>query len=354
MKPSLFETGLKSVTKKWTKQVKAEEWHEAARINRYDAMTCNYTVTIADAAFDVMEDAYMKASAGGTLPAHARQIYYAARPYILVEVNKTTLSSAYFTQKLLPDYIKAAQVNWDVVYDDRGHFTEPHSVNGSVGLGTINVRNYLLNVGRAVDDGPDFILGDVRVPTCGPENRFGAILFLEKEGFMPLLEKVELAERYDLAIMSTKGVSNVASRHLVDRLCGRFDIPLFVVHDFDPSGFTILSSLTQSNRRYIFTSKMQVIDLGLRLKDVQEHGLDAEGVGRRPDTYTLRQQGATEEEIEFLQSERVELNAFAGDELVKWLEGKLDEHGVQKVIPDDETLERAYRRAMLRTYPDNP
>ena len=32
------------------------------------------------------------------------------------------------------------------------------------------------------------------------------ILFIEKEGFMPLFEAVQLAERFDLAIMSTKGM----------------------------------------------------------------------------------------------------------------------------------------------------
>ena len=34
------------------------------------------------------------------------------------------------------------------------------------------------------------------------------MLFIEKEGFLPLFEAVHLAERYDLAIMSTKGMSN--------------------------------------------------------------------------------------------------------------------------------------------------
>jgi hypothetical protein len=36
-------------------------------------------------------------------------------------------------------------------------------------------------------------------------------------GFKPLFEHVQLAERYDLAIMSTKGLSNTA-RLLVERL----------------------------------------------------------------------------------------------------------------------------------------
>ena len=36
-------------------------------------------MTIREAAWQVMPQAYLKASSGGTLPAHARQIMYAAR-----------------------------------------------------------------------------------------------------------------------------------------------------------------------------------------------------------------------------------------------------------------------------------
>jgi hypothetical protein len=41
----------------------------------------------------------------------------------------------------------------------------------------------------------------------------------------------------------------------------------------------------------------------------------------------------------------VELNAFTSDEFVNWLESKLEEHGISKVIPDAATLEYAYRRS---------
>ena len=50
-------------------------------------------------------------------------------------------------------------------------------------------------------------------------------------------------------------------------------------------------------------------------------------------------------EVEFLLHKRVELNAFASDELVAWIEKKLEEHGVAKVVPDDENLADAYLRA---------
>jgi hypothetical protein len=331
-----------AVTKKWAKQRKAEERHATALSNRRYAMTRRHSITIKEAAWQVMEEAYLKASAGGTLPAHARQIMYAARPLILAMVeDKDQLGDAYFTQTLLPDYVEQNACGWNVVYDARGHFTEPHTKE-EVPLGTLHVRSYLGRVGNHKVEEPNFTVREKRYPTLGPKNRYGAILFIEKEGFLPLFEAVKLAERYDLAIMSTKGMSVFAARALIDRLPG---IPVLVAHDFDKAGFSIVGTLKQSSRRG-FRYNSNVIDIGLRLADI-------DGLVSEPAPITneykaranLRANGATPEEIEFLLQERVELNAFASDKLVAWLEGKLAEHGIKKVIPDDATLAAAYQRA---------
>ncbi len=137
-----------------------------------------------------------------------------------------------------------------------------------------------------------------------------------------------------------------ASRELVDRLCADHDIPLLVVHDFDKAGFSIVGTLMRDTRRYSFRNRIHVIDLGLRLDDVE--GLERETVYSDVSVSkvraNLRENGATQEEIEFLLSERVELNAFASDELITWIEAKLEEHGVKKVVPDVDTLDAAYQR----------
>src|SRR5215472_4189227 len=52
------------------------------------------------------------------------------------------LDDNYFTQTLLPAYIEENGVDWNVVYDARGHFAEPHT-NRRLGCGTIEVGNYL-------------------------------------------------------------------------------------------------------------------------------------------------------------------------------------------------------------------
>jgi len=110
-------------TKRWTRTVKAEERSPASRSYRYARMTRERGVSFKEAAAQIMERAYLKASGNGTLPANARQIMYAARPHIQKETGKE-LRDDYFTQTLLPDYLNETGVAWDVVYDARGHFTE--------------------------------------------------------------------------------------------------------------------------------------------------------------------------------------------------------------------------------------
>ena len=310
-------------------------------------------MTVREAAWHILPQAYLKASSNGTLPAHARQIMYAARGEIQRLAGRM-LDDQYFTQQLLPDFMNEhadATAGWDVVFDARGHFHEPHT-GRIVPLGTIEVRRHLREVAGHTLPELQVDLPEMAIfPTCGPGHRYGAILFVEKEGFLPLFQAVRLAERYDLAIMSTKGLSVTASRLLVDRLCAAHAVPLLVLHDFDKSGFSILGTLRRDTRRYAFRNRIEVVDLGLRLEDVEDSGLETEDVVHRSDPApNLRENGATAEEIAFLRSRRVELNAFASADFVAWIERKLEQHGVAKIVPDQDTLTLAYRRAVAARY----
>jgi hypothetical protein len=339
---------VEGVTKAWAKQRKAEERDRSARARRADRLVREDRFTIREAAWVVMKDAYMKASDNGRLPTRPRQIMYAARPEILELTEKDTLDDRYFTQTLLPDYIAMNPKecrDWDIVWDARGHFTEPHT-GRETALGTLEVREYLglrakLTDVVAVDP-------SILFPTHGPEHRFDTVLFIEKEGFGPLFAAEQLAERYDLAIMSTKGMSVTAARMLIDRLCHRGLERILVLHDFDVSGFSIFGTLGTSNRRYSFANDVPVVDIGLRLADVEEMGLESEPVDVSGNWWkregTLRRHGATSEEIAFLEESRVELNAMTSRQLLDFVEEKLDEHGVEKLIPEDRLLEQHARR----------
>jgi DNA topoisomerase VI subunit B len=340
VKHQLLEA-VEGVTKRWAKTIKAEERNASARAHRLDRLCRSRTVSIKEAAYDVMEEAYMAASDSDTLPANARQVMYAARGKIQERTGKQ-LNDAYFTQVLLPDYIAENDADWDVVYDDRGHFREPHT--GLVfGLGTLAVRQYLSEIGKPKLQGPQ--LKPASIETRGPHGCFGAVMFIEKEGFDPLWESVNLRERFDISIKSTKGMSVTAVRQLADEMCGRYGIPLLVLHDFDKSGFSILGTLRNDTRRYTYKNQITVIDLGLRMDDIGD--LQSEDVFDRGDEdkryANLVGNGATQEEAEFLLERRVELNAMTSRQLIDFVERKLWEHGIGKVIPDENELGDAYR-----------
>jgi hypothetical protein len=89
----------------------------------------------------------------------------------------------------------------------------------------------------------------------------------------------------------------------------------------------------------------KVIDLGLRFEDIQ--GLQSEPVTPKGSIIDrLSEAGASDEEIEFLRSERVELNAMTSEEFVTWLEAKLTKVGVEKYLPEEVVIGEAYKRAL--------
>jgi hypothetical protein len=277
---------------------------------------------------------------------------YAARPDILARTGKDTLDDAYFTQTLLPNYIEehwGRCAGWDIVWDARGTFSEPHT-GAEIPLGTLEVRQYL-------GERPEFgsvanIQNRDRFPTSGPQNRYDTVLFIEKEGFEPLFKAVAIAERFDVAMMSTKGMSTTAARLLLDRLTSQGVQQILVLHDFDVSGFSIFGTLGTDTRRYSFANDIPIIDIGMRLEDVEEMDLQSEPVAVAGDwrkrATTLQRHGATEEEIAFLQDHRVELNAMTSRQLIDFIEEKFAEHGVAKLIPDAATIEQHARRVIER------
>jgi hypothetical protein len=338
-------------TKKWTRTRKAEERNPASRSYRTQRMTRERGVSFKEAAAEIMEQAFLKVSGDRQYPANARQIMYATRPHIQLRTGKQ-LESNYFTQTLLPDYLQENDVDWDVVYDARGHFTESHTKH-SFGIGTLEVRNYLAGF-----DDPELVdaaFSQAEVETSGPNGNFGAVLFIEKEGFDPILKAAQIADRYDVAIMSTKGMSVTAARALADEMCSEHDIPLLVLRDFDKAGFSIAGTLQRDTRRYEFRNSIEVIELGLSLADVEAMGLESEYQHHPKGTKAalmdnLRTNGASEEEIAFMfqdfdrlrSTRRVELNAMTSPQFVAFVERKLRENGVAKIVPDQELLAKVY------------
>lgn len=311
-------------------------------------------VTATDAAFAVMEAAYAKASANGTLPANARQIFYSARPLILEMTGRASLDSKQFTGTLLPRFLAenpATCEGWDIVFDARGSFQEPHS-GSTIALGTISVRGY---AGRKVltRGGPLLAAAGGAYLADGPHDRYGAVLLIEKQGFDELLRAARIAERFDLSLMNTKGMSTTAARALVEHLSER-GIPTLVAHDLDLAGLSIFGTLRTSNHRHQFNTPPAVHRLGLTIEQAERMNLQSEPQALRgslPDVQKrLAGYGASPEEIELLtvQEQRIELNAMPADVFVRWLETELTAAGVRKVVPPAETLQAHARELLAR------
>jgi hypothetical protein len=333
---------IEAVTSEWTKQAIAEERRPSTMRFRASRMVREKSrhVTQKEAAWEVMEDAYMRASDDDQLPAKARQIFYQARPKITALTNDRELKYEYFSQTLLPDYMEERSVAWDVVYDARGSAEEPHT-GRRFGCGTLEVRDYLAGIKDPAIVAASFASANIDV--IGPSGNISALLYCEKEGFGPLFRAAKLAERYDLMILSNKGVSVTAGRRLIDELCGRFDIPLFVLHDFDADGFKILGTLQRDTRRYQFVRNVEVIDLGLRLEDIEGLEREPAAAKARQQTAEMTANGATPKEIGILLNERVELNALTSAAFIGMCERKLKAYGLKKVIPGQDILAEAYR-----------
>jgi hypothetical protein len=330
-----IKKGLTKNLANFTKQRKAEEKHSSAGRWRTSRLMEVRGMFLKEAADEVMEECYLKASDNGQLPATARQIFYVARPLIEERTDKPLMYS-YFSQTLLPNYIIENSVDWDVVYDDRGHFVEPHT-GRVIGLGTLNVRGYLHRIDQLKLKDANFAAASIN--TYGPDGSFGAILYVEKEGFMPLFERVDLAKRYDIAIMSSKGMSVTAARLLIDEL--HPGVPLLVLHDFDSAGIIIKDTLHNDTRRYTYGRLPTVIDLGLQYGDIA--GLAAEPNNSSISDERLAEAGLDDAAIAFLRTQRVELNAMTSRQLVDFVEAKLRQHDIRKVIPTDKTLGETYR-----------
>ena len=335
---------IETATKKWTRQNKSEERHPGNIHYRTSRMTMIPSVKQKHAAWKVMEQCYRTVSGPRGLPAKVRQIYYQARPKIMAMTYNKMLDYNYFSQTLLPNYIEEHGCDdWNVVYDARGHFEEPHS-NRRIGCGTLEVDSYLAAMKEPGIVKPEFSDADVSI--VGPSGGFGAILYCEKEGFDPLFKAVHLANRYDLMIISNKGLSVTAARKLIDQVCGNNDLPLFVLHDFDFDGFKIFGTLQRDTRRYQFINDVETVDLGLRLADIA--GLEREPAAATKMSPQVRRKqltnnGATDAEIDILLRERVELNAMTSEALVEMIERKLKAYRLKKVIPDDGVLAETYR-----------
>jgi hypothetical protein len=198
-------SGVLEVTKRWTRQRKAEE-KRTRSVGSRSYLWASSRTSLKEICHQLLPDAWAKASNNGELPTHWRQIFYVIRPLVAEHPHADRPMTDSHFKNILEDYLEWNAPGWDVLRGARGVFKEPHTRAGdkdTLAMSTAAVRNYL----HAARSERSLAVETVRTrfPTAGPANRFGAILICEKEGFDDLLEARRVPERYDIALMSTKG-----------------------------------------------------------------------------------------------------------------------------------------------------
>ncbi|CAI8949260.1 HATPase_c domain-containing protein [Brevibacillus sp. IT-7CA2] len=262
--------------------------------------------------------AIAKTSGGGKFIFSQRQLYYAIRPYIMQAFDGKQPNYTYFCQ-IITDYEAEFGEITGMYRDPRGTLYHPHT-GEEIPLGTIAVQNY-----------------------NRPSWTFNKIIFIEKEGYFASLRDVGFPEKYDCALLSSKGYASRAVKDLFD-LLGETDeeIQFFCVHDADAAGTKIFETLQEATSARP-GRKVKVINLGLDPEEAVDMGLQIETFEsdrRRPVADYVSWRWS-----EWLQSNRVELNAMTTPEFIEWLEDKMEEHGVGKVIPTEDVLARTFEES---------
>ena len=202
------------MTKKWTRQTKAEERSSRASTRRESMWTSSASRSRTSCS-SYMDDGLERGQRRGRLPTHWRQVFYGHAPALRRPSGGGTAADRLLLQ------------------DD--HRRVPRNPPSGLGRPARRARRLQgaarqgRNAGDVDDERPRTTsagasrasrsrISSTRFPTAGAENRFGAVLICEKEGFDELLQAEGVPDRYDLALMSTKGISARAARSLARSL----------------------------------------------------------------------------------------------------------------------------------------
>ena len=183
-----------------------------------------------------------------------------------------------------------------------------------------------------------------------PDYEFDKVLFVEKMGLEGQLAEFHLGQRFDMAIVFSKGYSVTACRNLLTRIAARA-IDIFVLHDADLDGYGIKRTLCEATKRMPDHS-IEVEDLGLTVPQAISLGLETEAVIRKKaipkdqelddlarDWFTGTPFKGPKGE-DWFHATRCELNAFSAPELAAFIEGQLLAHDVvPKLVPPSDVLD---------------
>ncbi len=248
-----------------------------------------------------------KASGDGQYRYSLRQLFYAVRPYVLAALGVEP-DYNYFC-RVVADYETDQGSDLPGMYrDDRGTLYHPHT-GEQIPLGTRSIEVYER-----------------------PKWTFNKILYCEKEGFFPILIDAQWPERHDFALLTSKGYASRAARDVLD-LLGDGDEPLtfYCLHDADGPGTMIYQTLQQGTRARP-GRRVTIVNLGLDPDEAAEMRLPSEKIEGKSKRSIPVADYIESEWRDWLQGNRVELNAMDTPTFLDWLDGKM-EQATGKLIP---------------------
>jgi len=253
-----------------------------------------------------LEEAVQKASGDGKYRFSQRQLFYAIRPYVITSLGKEPEYNYFCT--VITEY-EAEHGDIDLMYrDNRGTLYHPH-IEQDIPVGTVSVENY-----------------------NRPKWTFNKVLYIEKEGFFNILKDNKIPEKYDMALLTSKGYASRAVKDLLDSMADADEeITFFCIHDADAAGTKIFETLQEETKARP-GRKVNIINLGLEPEEALSMCLEVEKVDKsnrdKAVAYYVEQKWK-----EWLQSNRVELNAMSTPQFLGWLERKIQFYDKGKVIP---------------------
>jgi len=288
--------------------------------------------TIADRVREILPEAIQRVSSGGTMKFTIRNLFYA-----VIELyhkrwpgEKFYLYNS-FTQDFMRSYEKQQGKIPGILREARGKYAVPDAYGSRYG-------------------------GDVKTDFIMARGIGNKIIVVEKSGIFEMMLANNFDKRLDCILMSTMGFTIEAGRDaLLEVQSG--GLPVCVLHDYDVNGLLIRETLTKPTKR--LDSELnteQFVDVGLNYDVVSEL---MESRGLTPEPMTLSKQDLSklegmlergeisQEEYDFLESGRIELNALTPLELLEWLEKHLEELDLWKTVPEQDELNETMKEEMI-------
>lgn len=181
-----------------------------------------------------------------------------------------------------------------------------------------------------------------------PYYYFNKVLYIEKEGIITILKEAGWPERWDCALMSSKGYGSRAAKDLIDNIAETSEpVQVFCAHDCDAAGTMIYQTLYEATKARP-ERKIEIINLGLDRNEALIMGLQREKLpNEKPDIRVADY--VDEADREFFSSYRIELNAMTTPQLIEWLDHKMIKYADEfKVVPPEHVIADSLRTEVKR------